>query len=171
MSDDKVALQLDSVGFSLERSSRMTSSLRSLAYDFQQHLAFITQGPQAILATNFTKIMQLVPVLKQTIEIHDPKFDQSKKCAPVLNGIIQAFQEIQPYVPQISAPSANPIGQYQDQLTQKVGSIIQDIDKIMDMINACETQYGQTLKKIPENEQQVSYQIASCFAALDQLYI
>ena len=171
MSDDKVALQLDSVGFSLERSSRMTSSLRSLAYDFQQHLAFITQGPQAILATNFTKIMQLVPVLKQTIEIHDPKFDQSKKCAPVLNGIIQAFQEIQPYVPQISAPSANPIGQYQDQLTQKVGSIIQDIDKIMDMINACETQYGQTLKKIPENEQQVSYQIASCLAALDQLYI
>ncbi|KAH0791573.1 hypothetical protein GPJ56_004495 [Histomonas meleagridis] len=172
ISDDRVALQLNQIGCALARSSRMATALRSLTNDILKRLPLISQGPQPIIGSDYAKIMQLIPILQQTIESHDPNFnDESQKCAPFLSGALQALQEIQTYIPHLASPSATSMVQYQDALSQKVGFVLQFFDKIVEAVANCENQYSYRLERIQQSEHQISHQIAAAIATLDQLYI
>ncbi|OHT11368.1 hypothetical protein TRFO_19262 [Tritrichomonas foetus] len=173
MTDDRVSLRLNDIGCCLGRSIQMASSLRSLARDFIDILPLTSQGPQIEIGHDYHRMCALNQKLQANIMKHDSSFPPEQQCKSYIDELMKTLKDIEQYIPHLISSTASSMSQYLDSLSANVTHVMQFYDKIMDVVNSCESQLSQKIgqSQILPNEQQISYQIAAAIAAMEELTI
>ena len=171
-SEERVNLRLDEVGFQLARTAQMTRALRPLFQDFLDLLPLTAQGKQDRIGVDYAKIRALIPVMRKTAEIHDQAFGQEDmKCVPLIDDASRTLDEVDQHVPHLTSATASAMSSYLDGIRQKVSHALQYFEKIVERVGACEQQLIPKLKASQGGQQQISYQVAQCLIALENLAI
>lgn len=167
---DQVGFILNDIGSNLERIIQICVNLRVLASDFLNKLPLATKGPQAEIGNDYNQLRSINPLLQNRILKHDEIFP-SMRCAPHFNKIVELINDIGQYIPLLISNQSSSINQYLDGIISSIVSIIDLYDKIIESVKNCENEIRSNISPIPENEIQISHQIAASLTAFEELLI
>ena len=168
--EDQVGLRLNENGSNLGRTIQMCTNLQTLVNDFLDKLPLATKGPQIEIGNDYNKICSLNTLLQENILLHDQIF-QSNQCTPHFNKLLNILNDIGKYIQQLTTSQSSSKAQYFDGLNGNLTSVSDLYEKIITTAKKCESELSSEISPIPENERQISHQIAATLFTFEELLI
>lgn len=167
---EQVGLRLNENGSNLGRTIQMCTNLQTLVDDFLDKLPLAAKDPQIEIGNDYNKICSLYTLLQENILLHDQIF-QSNQCTPHFNKLLNILNDIGKYIQQLTTSQSSSKAQYFDGLNGNLTSVFDLYGKIITTAKKCETELSSEIPPIPDNERQISHQIAATLFTFEELLI